>query len=336
MSTRRSELLINNARALSYTESYSLTEGWNDNVAVELLNLGLNKLYMAITEIDNPANIEEYTQDVVSGQQSYDIPIDVQMYIRIMDVRYLWGTQNYEFVTLRQGMIQDRLDYPINVPSMYCIRDSKILLSPAPNISKQNALIINFQKRMRSLDIRRGRVSSRSLGPPVTFNLSFTANSQKDANLRSNADSVLDKIDYCCIVDIHGEPIVSAIPLYGYNMSTQVLTALDSYSIPAAELAVLDSALGNGDQLFVTQGIYSSTNSELDMTCEDFLVEFMVKRFLRLQSNTTETMEARAEEEQVLSRLVNAYRRYRPTQYPIRWVQNYSPFTYPFGNRGVY
>lgn len=335
MSTRRTELIIDAARALSYTEDYSLTEGWNNNVAVDLINLGLDKLYMGITEIDNPANIDEYVQDVVSGQQSYDIPMEVQLYVRIMDARFLWGTQAYEFITLRQGMIQDRLDYPINVPDTYCIRNGKVLLSPAPSITKQGALIINYQKRMRSLDIRRGRVVSRTTSP-ATFTLSFVAQSEKDTDLRANAESVLDKIDYCCIVDVHGIPIVNAIPIFNYDFNTQVINALPDYVIPALELAALDQAIMGGVQLYVTQGIYSSTNSELDSQCEDFLIEFVVKRFLRLQSNTSETMQAMQEEQQVLDRLINAYRRYRPTQYPVRWIQNFRNSSYPFGRRGIF
>ena len=335
MATRRTELLIAASRSLSYTEDYSLTEGWNNNVAVDLMNLGLDKLYMAITEIDNPANIEEYSQDTVAGQQSYDIPMDVQLYVRIMDARYLWGTQAYEFVTLRQGMIQDRLDYPINVPDTYCIRNGKVLLSPAPSQSKIGGLIINYQKRMRSLDIRRGRVVSRTTSP-VSLTLSFVAQSQKDTDMRENAESVLDKVDYCCIVDVHGLPVVSGIPIFNYDFNTQVINALPDYVIPAAQLAALDLALMSGAQLYVTQGIYSSTHSQLDSQCEDFLIEFTVKRFLRLQSNTSETVQAMEEEKQVLERLVNAYRRYRPTQYPIRWIQNWRQSSYPFGSRGVF
>lgn len=335
MSTRRAEQLISTGRSLSYSESFSLTEGWDNNVAVDLLNLGLDKLYMGITEIDNPANIEEYTQDVVAAQQSYDIPIEVQLYVRIMDARFLWGTQAYEFITLRQGMIQDRLDYPINVPDTFCIRHGKVLLSPAPAITKAGALIINYQKRMRSLDIRRGRVTARTT-TPATFTLTFTAQSEKDTDMRDNAESVLDKVDYCCIVDVHGLPIVNAIPIFNYNFTTQIIHALPSYVIPPLELAALDAALIANAQLYVTQGIYSSTNSELDSQCEDFLIEYMVKRFLRLQSNTSETVEAREEENQVLSRLINAYRRYRPTQYPIRWIQNFRNSSYPFGRRGIF
>lgn len=335
MSTRRSELIIDVARALSYSEDYSLTEGWNNNVAVQLLNLGLDKLYMGITEIDNPANIEEYTMDVVATQQSYDIPIDVQLFVRIMDARFLWGTQAYEFITLRQGMIQDRLNYPINVPDTYCIRDGKLLLSPAPAITKAGALILNYQKRMRSLDVRRGRVVSRTTAP-ATFLLSFVAQSEKDTDMRVNAESALDKVDYCCIVDVHGLPIVNAIPIFSYDPINQIINALPSYVIPPLELAALDAAILAGTQLYVTQGLYSSTHSELDIQCEDFLIEYVVKRFLRLQSNTSETAEASIEEAQVLQRLINAYRRYRQTQYPIRWIQNFRNSSYPFGRRGIF
>lgn len=335
MATRRLEELIEEARSLAYSEEYSLTEGWNDNVVASLFNLGLDKLYMAITEIDNPANIDEYSQDVIATQQAYNIPIEVQMAIRIVDARFIWGTQAYEFITLRQGMIQDRLDYPINVPDTFCIRNGQLLLSPAPAITKTDALVINYQKRMRSLDVRRGRLASKT-NSPFTVTLSFTAQSQKDVGLRANAESVLDKIDYCCIVDRDGLPIVNAIPIFNYDFTTQVINALTSYTIPPTELAALDAAILANKQLYITAGKYSSTNSELDSQCEDHLVEFVIKRLLRLQSNTTESQEQTAEEAQVLSRLVNAYRRYRPTVYPVRWVSNFRNSSYPFGSRGVF
>ncbi len=335
MATRRLEELIDEARGLAYSEEYSFTEGWNQNVVSNLFNLGLDKLYMAITEIDNPANIEEYAADVISGQQSYDIPIDVQMYIRIMDARFLWGTQAYEFITLRQGMIQDRLDYPINVPDTYCIRNGKILLSPAPNITKSGALIINYQKRMRRLDIRRGRLASK-VNSPFSVTLTFVTQSQKDADMRQNAESVLDKVDYCCLVDRDGLPLVNAIPIFNYDFTTQTINADPGYVCPPLELAALDAAILANKQIYVVQGNYSSTNSQLDSQCEDHLIEFVIRRLLRLQSNMAESQEALLEEEKVLSRLVNAYRRYRPTIYPVRWVENFRNSSYPFGSRGIF
>lgn len=157
--TRRIDEMAMNARDMAYQETYSYTEGWNDNTLAELFNLGLNQLYDAITQVDEVANIEEYRQTVVAGVQEYDIPQNVKMAQQIMNVRYLYGPETWQFVTLAQGMIQDRFSYPTNIPTTYCIRNGKILLSPTPNITRENALIVNFQKRMRSLDYRRGKVS---------------------------------------------------------------------------------------------------------------------------------------------------------------------------------
>src|SRR5579863_4455895 len=97
--TRRLEEMIANARQLSYNESYSYTEGWSDNVVAEIFNLGLDRLYASVTMIDMPPNIEEVLIDVVATQTAYDLPIDVHMALRMMDVRYLYGTQAWEYVT---------------------------------------------------------------------------------------------------------------------------------------------------------------------------------------------------------------------------------------------
>ncbi len=157
--TRRIDEMAANARQLGYQENYSYTEGWDDNTVGEIFNLGLNQLYDKICQVDNVANIEEYRQTVLAGVQEYDIPQSVNIAIQIMNVRYLYGPETWQFVTLEQGMIQDRFSYPTNIPSTYCIRNGKMLLSPTPNITREGALIVNYQKRMRSLDYRRGKVS---------------------------------------------------------------------------------------------------------------------------------------------------------------------------------
>lgn len=148
-----------NARELSYQENYSYTEGWNDNTVGEIFNLGLNQLYDAVTQIDSPANIEEYAQDVFAGVQEYAVPQNVKMALQIMNVRFLYGPETWQFVTLEEGQIQDRYSYPTNIPTTWTLRNGRILLSPTPNITRERSLIVNYQKRMRKLDFRRGRVS---------------------------------------------------------------------------------------------------------------------------------------------------------------------------------
>lgn len=335
--TRRADEIIKDARRLSYTESYSYTEGWDNNTAVELLNLGLDRVYGICTEVDNPANIQEYVMNSVATQQAYNIPIDVQMFVRIMDVRYFYGTQPYEFVTMSQADIQDRFDFPTNIPMVYCIRNGQILFSPTPNISQVNAIKINFQKRLRSLDIRRGKIQSIiSAVPTVSFQLDFTYLSQKDENMQANAASVLNYVDYCCFCDRFGNVLVNAIPISTYNLQTFVLTADPSYTIPALELAALQAALNAGTLVYVTQGKYSSTNSEIDSQCEDALIEILSNRFLSLQTDLAGQAEYLAREEQVLDRLRHQYKRYRESVFPVRWQGgNSHGSSWPFGRRGM-
>ena len=395
--TRRIDEIAANARQLAFQENYSYTEGWDDNTVAEIINLGLNQLYDKISQIDQVANIQEYSQTIYATQQSYAIPQDVKMSIQIMNVRYLYGPETWQFVTLEQGMIQDRYSYPTNIPTTYCIRNGFMLLSPTPNITRENALIVNYQKRMRSLDYRRGKVTNiitpygavtnisnanpaqvTTASPhglstgnkvglngvfepnelidltfiitvtgantftlnnidttqsnvfsgicnwflnPVQFQLNFTVTSQKDVNLQANANSLLDKIDWCCFVDRNGQPIIDAIPLTSYNMVTFILTADSNYVIPYTSWLKFLAIIANQDTFYVVGGDYSSTHSELDRQAEDLLVEYCVLRLLRLQSAAEPTSAQLDAEEKVLNRLAIAYRRFRPSIVPIIYQQ---------------
>lgn len=395
--TRIIDEMAANARQLSYQENYSYTEGWDDNTLGIIFNLGLNQLYDKITQVDSVANIEEYTQTVRAGVQEYDIPQNVKMAIQIMDVRYLYGPETWQFVTLQQGMIQDRYSYPTNIPSTYCIRNGKILLSPTPNITRENALIVNYQKRMRSLDYRRGKVSNiiSSYGTvtsisntnpaqvttsaphglstgdkvgltgdfepsildqktfiitvtgantftldnidtttsnvfsgtalwflnPIQFQLNFTVNSQKDVNLKANANAILDKVNWACFVDRNGNSIIDAIAISGYNMTTFVLTCEPNYVIPYDSWLTFEAAITNQDTFYVISGDYASTHSQLDRQCEDLLIEYSVLRLLRLQSAAEPTVDQLQAETAVLDRLAISYRRYRKSVVPIIWEQ---------------
>lgn len=411
--TRRIDEMAANARQLAYQENYSYTEGWDDNTVGEIFNLGLNQIYDKICQIDNVANIEEYSQTVVAGVQEYDIPQNVNLAIQIMNVRYLYGPQSWQFVTLEQGMIQDRYSYPTNIPSTYCIRNGKILLSPTPNITRENALIVNYQKRMRSIDYRRGKVTNiispygnvvniSNSGPqfevetqnphgfsggekvglggvfepaslidttwiitvtgantftldgsdtansntfsgtclwyqnPVQFQLNFSVTSQKDVNLQANANAILDKVDWACFTDRNGEPVIDAIPLQGYDMTTFVLTTDSNYVIPYSSWLVFQALITNQDTFYVITGDYASTHSQLDRKSEDLLIEYTVLRLLRLQSAAEPTRDQIEAEDAVLTRLAIAYRRYRPSIVPIIYQQRLRSRSWFWGGRGPY
>ena len=409
--TRRIDEMAANARQLSYQENYSYTEGWDDNTVGEIFNLGLNQLYDKITQVDSVANIEEYTQTVFAGIEEYDIPQGVKMAIQIINVRFLYGPQTWQFVTLEQGMIQDRFSYPTNIPTTYCIRNGKIILSPTPNLTRENSLIVNYQKRMRKLDYRRGKVENivtpygnitgisnsnpcqiTTQNPhgmttgmkagisgifepfqltdrtfiitttgantftipfdttffspfagtalwfqnPVQFQLNFTITSQKDVNMKANANSILDKIDWTCFTGRNGEPVIDAIPISGYDMVNMILSCEPNFVIPYLSWLNFQELLTNQDTFYVVGGDYSSTHSQLDRQSEDLLIEYVVLRLLRLQSAAEPTENQLAAENAVLDRLAIAYRRYRPSVVPIIWQQRNRSRSWFTGGRGAY
>lgn len=410
--TRRIDEMADNARQLCYQENYSFTEGWNDNTVGGIFNLALNQLYDKITQVDSVANIEEYVMTVYAGVQSYPIPQSVKMAIQIMNVRFLYGSQSWQFVTLEQGMIQDRFSYPTNIPTTYCIRNGFLILSPTPNITRENSLIVNFQKRMRSLDYRRGKVTNiisdfgdvvsisntnpavvttsaphglitgdkvglggvfepselidRSFittfvsatsfslngvdntlsspfsgisiwyASPIQFQLNFTINSQKDVNLKANADSILDKVDWICFTGRNGDRVIDAIPINSYNFSTFVITCDPNYVIPYEDWLTFQGLIDNQDTFYCVTGDYASTHSQLDRQAEDLLIEYVVLRLLRLQSAAEPTQVQIAAEQAVLDRIAIAYRRYRPSIVPIIYQKRLRTSAYNTGGRGSY
>jgi hypothetical protein len=423
--TRRIDEIAADARRLAYQENYSYTEGWDDNTVASIFNLALNKIYDRITEIDQVGNIQEYTQTVFSGQAEYDIPQDVKMKLQIINVRFLYGPADWQFVTLVQSMIQDRFGYSTNIPSTYCIRNGKLILSPRPNITRPDSLIVNYQKRMRSLDFRRGKVSGiegttdgalstisngtvttisnanpaqvTTLVPhnlttgdkvgltgifepspldqgtyivtvtgantftlngidttnanvfsgtclwfknPVVFVLNFTSTSQKDVNMKANADSILDKVDWVSFVDENGSDVIDAIRIQGYNQGFAAIppkiTCAPNYVIPYTSWLKFQALLTNQDTFYVIQGDYASTHSQLDRQAEDLFLEYVVLRLLRLQSAAEPTEDQREAEEAVLSRLAIAYRRYRPSILPIIWQRRNMGSQSNTGGRGAY
>ncbi|RLF65238.1 MAG: hypothetical protein DRN30_04415, partial [Thermoplasmata archaeon] len=85
----------------------------------------------------------------------------------------------------------------------------------------------------------------------------------------------------------------------------------------------LDAHLTAGNPLYVVKGKYASTHSELDMVTENYLIEYVILRLLRLQSNTGQSKDQFVNEENTLQSMVTAYKRYRKSVYSVRWIDKY-------------
>ena len=166
--------------------------------------------------------------------------------------------------------------------------------------------------------------------------MDFTVTSQKDVNLKANADSILDKIDWVCFTSRDGEPIIDAIPISGYDMVNNILTCEPNFVIPYLSWLDFQAYINNQDTFYVVGGDFSSTHSQLDRQSEDLLIEYVVLRLLRLQSAAEPTENQMQAEQAVLDRLAIAYRRYRPSVVPIVWQQRLRNRSWFWGGRGPY
>jgi hypothetical protein len=205
---------------------------------------------------------------------------------------------------------------------------------------------------MRKMDIRRGFVGAiTQTSPSYIFHLQFyppsaapgdntetALTSRKNVNMQENAASVLDLVNYVCFVDSMGNPVVDAIPVTRYNSdpTVQLLYADPNWVPDADQLANLNTMLSTYQPVYVVQGDYSSTHSQLDRQCEDALIEITVLRFLRLASSQEQSpMQLKAEQD-VIDYLINQYRRYRPSVYSVIWQERMRPRVGIFGGRGPY
>jgi len=145
----------------------------------------------------------------------------------------------------------------------------------------------------------------------------------------------LDKTEYVCIVDRDGTPIVSQIPIDSYSTSTKVITVATTYTMPLAEMSSLDTYLSAGKPLYVVTGRYASTHSELDMVTENYLIEYVILRLLRLQSNTGQAKDQFINEERTLQQMVTSYKRYRKSVYSVRWIDKYRNGSNNMGIRSI-
>ena len=70
------------------------------------------------------------------------------------------GQMSIVFSAVKSVCNSCAMKFTWKIPSTYCIRNGFLILSPTPNITREFSLIVNYQKRMRSLDYRRGKVTN--------------------------------------------------------------------------------------------------------------------------------------------------------------------------------
>ena len=247
--------LIDQIRRETENEDPTSFTGIKDSEFLQYLNDAQHRLQSLITAHHPRVFIEETEIDIVSGQESYDLPTDIFLENKVHKVEYSSTGELDDYYILEEADYSVRSSGSTGSPANYIRMSGKILLSPVPTSGK---LRINYIRRIRELDLRQMEFESGGYATDTGI-LTF-----KEA---SDIDS-LSEHDYLCIVDKDGVKIKSNL----------------SYSNLLGTSITLDTGLGLGAG-YLVGGKDTTTHSDLPRNCERYLIAYCAWKIFKRDSS---------------------------------------------------
>jgi len=272
---RRTDLLVDQVRRATDNEDVSTTTGISNEEIVQYLNDAQDKLQALITQQHPDVFTVESTIDLVANTEQYDLPTDIYLDNRISFVEFKYGGGSGDYFKLRQRPIDYRYTVTNGDPEYYIRRGGKILVNPIPNVATTDGIRITYQKKLKDLDIRRGKITSASLTSTTlnSFTLNLTSSLNKDSNLQENGEAVFNSVDYISVVDKDGGVVLEKIPIDSYVESTGVLTVSSGFTTSVLAATFVDK--------YIVSGHTATSHTELPDMCERFLISYAAWKLLK-------------------------------------------------------
>lgn len=318
---RRLELLIKEVRRATENENASTTSGITDEELANYFNDAQTRLQARITAQHPRMFLAQSLISLVASTEVYGLPADIFLGSRIelLEWKFGSGTNDYEGIA-HKALHERDTSYTSAGPYFYIRRDDDILINPVPSAALTDGLRLTYQKKLRDVDIRRGKIASAAKTGNVldTITLSDpTTLLNKDKELKTASDAVLQSIDYICVVDKDGVSVLDQIPIDDYNKTTRVITVSASFSTTVAAATFVGA--------YVVGGKVATSHSDLKDVCERYLVSYVTFKVLRRDSNIQESEFQRDELIALESDIINAYQvpEEDPLELPLdnEWVQ---------------
>lgn len=270
---QRIESQIRAVRVQTNNEDYAIPtqagdpgSGVQDSTIARHLTAAQRRIHGLILDRRPSAFVKEAFLSTIAGQESYTLPSDAHVSQSMLSVELSSTGQLYDYSPLDLKNFKER-NTSSGLPTGYIPRNGAILLNPIPQSGITNAIRINYQYDLPEVSCRVAEV-----------NLNTTFGS----DLHLYADSTLNSIeiaqaDYYCIVDKDGLQVAIGL-------------ALDVYVDSGAEpILTVDIApvLPGGGPYYVVVGKNTTTHSQLNDFCEDYLIAFASWRLLKGDANAT-------------------------------------------------
>lgn len=296
---RRLELLIKEIRRSTDNED---TSGISDLDIVQYLNDAQDRIQSRITSQFPNVFLTNSTIDLVASQENYSLPSDIYLGTRIVNLEFLYTETALEYAQLTSKTLADRYTASeSSFPAFYIRRDNEILINPIPQTARTAGLRLTYQHKLRTLDIRRGEITSATLTGTTldSMQLDLTPTLTKDAGVVSAGSDVLNSIDYISVVDRDGVNILKHIPIDSYNTTTGVLTVTSGFTT-----SVLAAAFAGA---YVVGGTNATSHSDLYDVCERYLVVYSKLKVFERDGNQIEANYQIGELREIEKDIVEAY-----------------------------
>jgi len=287
---RRLDYLVTDARLATENEDFSDTVGIDDEEFIRFFNEAQTRIHSLISQQHSAIFLKDTITNIVANQESYSLPSDCLLGNKVAQVEYSHDGNTDNYVPLKPTFLKNR-NSNSGEPLNYIRRSGTILLSPVPDTST-GTLRITYIEKPRSLDIRRGSISSfTDSGTQIT---AITLNVSTDT-----VDSTaVGKDNFLCVVDRAGAIQMADIEYDSIDASTGVVTLTSNHTYSSGE------ALAAGDYIVV--GKNTSTHSELADFVERYLLAYVSWKILKRDSSA-DYSEQQEELAQLEKEIIDSY-----------------------------
>lgn len=268
MAIDRLDILIRQARARAGNQEFGDGQGVPQRNYVDYANNAQQRLYNLMMLRNPNLFTKQGYVSTTANVAEYDLPTDVYLKSRLLSVQYTPNGNAQLYYPLAHRSPRQQVSISA-LPDAYFLRNGQIILSPMPMTGYANAIRLNYQYVIPTLDMRRARIASVNTGTG-TYTL------VDDALLTQETESDLSNewVDTVSVVDSTGLVKDAAKTFVSYNSTTKALVCT----------SLVGSLAVAGD--FLVFGSNVTTHSVLPDICGRYIVEYMA---LRSQVSDTST-----------------------------------------------
>lgn len=265
---RSLELLLTAVRRETDNLDFDSTTGIQDDEIIQYANDAQDEILSQI-HMQHPLTlVKESVIDLTQDTEAVDLPFDVFLGERIVNVMYSQTGNQRDYYQLKKGSPAERFSGFSAEPSFYIRRGGQILLQPPPQAIGAKLRII-YQKALPRLDIRLAKI-----GAVTTVGSAITALTL-DTSFPIKSDELVEE-EFFTVFSQDGTVTMKSIPISSVDETVGTVT-LGSFTFEDGE------TIAAGD--YVGRGKNTTSVSQLPDICERYLLAFMCWKILKRDSS---------------------------------------------------